>query len=277
MTPRSHSDRQNVVLSVVIPAYNEAARLPPYLETIRDHLTDEYGGDYEVVVVVDGGQDDLRERLAERRACWPQLRVLRHDTNRGKGAAVRTGMLAATGSLLLFADADGATPIQEERKLRTRIEAGADIAVGSRLVPAAHVHRSRNLLRQFMSQVFLFAVRRACHVPVEDTQCGFKMFRGVVGRRLFAAATEDGYLFDLQILMLAAKWGHEVTEVPVAWRDVPGSKVRRGRDSWKMWRGLQRLKPEVDRIVLSEAVEFATQQQVTGASLPCSPARLSGR
>src|SRR5439155_7458412 len=120
------------VLSLFIPAYNEAQRLPPYLAAIRAHFERALPGQYEIIVVDDGSQDGLSALLEDLAADWSELNWLYLQQNQGKGASVRTGVLAAHGELILFADADGATPIEEETKLRLAIEQGADVAIGSR-------------------------------------------------------------------------------------------------------------------------------------------------
>lgn len=149
-----------IALSVILPAYNEAARLPPHLAAVRQYLQARYSDRYEVIVVDDGSGDGLANVLDGLAAAWPQLRVIRHAQNQGKGAAVRTGMLAAGGALLLFADADGATPIEEEGRLAAAIRAGADLAVGSRLLSAAGTRRSRNWLRGLAGRSFAATARR---------------------------------------------------------------------------------------------------------------------
>src|SRR5262249_21354428 len=160
-----------------IPAFNEVERLPTYLRSLLDYLPRLYGDLFEILIVDDGSQDGTAEMLKEFQCDWPQLRVLRHSTNRGKGAAVRTGMVAASGELLLSADADGATPIPEEQKLREAIRTGADLAAGSRLVASRAAERSRQGLRFLASRVFARLTGWALRLPVSDTQCGFKMFR----------------------------------------------------------------------------------------------------
>ncbi len=231
--------------SLVLPAYNEAARLPGYLAEVRPHLETRYPQAYEVIVVDDGSQDGLADGLAPLAAGWPAFRLLRHPTNRGKGAAVRTGILAAEGDLLLFADADGATPIAEERRLADAIARGADVAVGSRLAAAPDVHRCRHWFRDLTGRAFAVLARRTLHLAVRDTQCGFKMFRGEVGKRLFSLSTEPGFLFDLEILALAQRLGYRVAEVPVNWSEKPGGHFHPGRqlprvlaDLWRIRRRL---------------------------------------
>lgn len=245
---RHCASSEPIALSVVIPAYNEAERLPPYLDILRNYLRTEFEPEYEVIVVDDGSRDTLSQRVGELSQDWPQLMLLTHEQNRGKGAAVRTGMLAARGALLLFTDADGATPIAEERKLRSAVEAGADLAVGSRAVDESSVFHERNWMRRTIGALFAQVMRGVTGLPIRDTQCGFKMFRRDVGERLFRLCDEDGYLFDLEILMLAAQFGYRIDEVAVSWREVPGSKVHLIRDSWRMLRGLFRIRKEVAKI-----------------------------
>ncbi len=194
-------------LSVILPAFDEKHRLPPYLATIRSYLDADAGPAYEVIVVDDGSRDATAESVAAIAPQWPQLRLLRHARNEGKGAAVRTGVLAAHGEQLLFADADGAAPIEESARLAAAIQAGADVAVGSRLVPHPEVVRVRNWHRGLAGRLFAATARRLLKLDVLDTQCGFKMFRAEAARRLFSAGREKGYLFDLELLLLRANSG----------------------------------------------------------------------
>ena len=232
----------NTFLSVVIPAYNEAGRLPRYLDAIHDYFERSGLADHEVLVVDDGSRDGTADEVCRKSGAWPQLRLIKHAANRGKGAAVRTGMLAATGRLLLFADADGATPIEEEVRFRAVIEqGGADLAVGSRRTALSR----RAWHRRLCGRVFSGAVRMALPMPVCDTQCGFKMFRRGPGIDLFSRCREDGYLFDLEVLAMAARRDYRVAEVDIRWEEVPGSKVRLVRDSCRMLAGLPRVRKAV--------------------------------
>ena len=232
----------SIALSVILPAYNESRRLPPYLASVRGYLDERYPGGYEVVVVDDGSRDGLADTLAPLAVDWPELEVIRHQFNRGKGAAVRTGMLAARGRWLLFADADGATPIDQEAKLSDAIQAGADLAVGSRLIAGGDVTRRRTRARAVVGRLFAGLARRWLRIAVRDTQCGFKMFRREIGRELFSRARESGYLFDLELLVLAYRLGYRVAEVPVTWADVPGGHLSPARELGRILLGLCRLR-----------------------------------
>jgi dolichyl-phosphate beta-glucosyltransferase len=223
-----------VALSLVIPAFNESRRLPLYLPLVRRHLQAAYPGAYEVIVVNDGSQDGLGEFLSKCGASWPALVVASHPRNLGKGAAIRSGVLAARGQLVMFADADGASPIEEEARLRRAIEQGADIAAGSRLLPGVGLTRRRSWRRAGPGLLFAWWGSRSLALPVRDPQCGFKMFRREAACRLFALSRESGYTFDLEVLGLAQALGYRIAEVPVSWREVPGSKVRLVRDGWAM-------------------------------------------
>lgn len=210
-----------VDVSLIIPAFNEAKRLPLYLEMVRRNAEEPWAGCvYEVIVADDGSSDGLPDMLAEWISSWPALRVIRHLCNRGKGAALHTGMLEASGDLVLLADADGATPIELEAMLRRVMEDGADIAIGSR---AAWGRRSwlsadsggqecppsveRTWRRRLTGSLFAWLVRRMFGLPIRDTQCGFKMFKGDVAKRLFALC-KGGFLI--------------AADVPVALQDLPG-------------------------------------------------------
>ena len=228
--------------SVIIPAYNEAHRLPPYLAAVRRYLDDRYPGCYEVIVVDDGSHDGLPGFLREAAIDWPALAVMRHAENQGKGAAVRTGMLAAAGRSLLFADADGATPIDQEAKLSQAVHNGADIAIGSRLISGSDVTRRRTFFRGMAGRLFAGFARRWLRISVRDTQCGFKMFRREVARELFSTSQESGYLFDLELLTLAKRLEYRVAEVPVNWTDIPGGHLSLTRHLGTILIGLWRLR-----------------------------------
>ena len=219
--------------SVVIPAYNEALRLPPYLADVVAYF-DGRGEPYEVLVVDDGSRDETAARVLEARAAHPPVSLHRLGVNRGKGFAVRAGMRAARGVLRLMADADGATPIGEVKRLEAAIQAGADIAVGSRALSDPSVSREVRLHRQLSGELFNFLVRRLGVPGIKDTQCGFKLFRGAAADTLFGELRTDGFGFDVELLLLAGRRGYRVAEVAINWADRPGSKVAVWKDGPRM-------------------------------------------
>jgi dolichyl-phosphate beta-glucosyltransferase len=237
--------------SLVIPAHNEVNRLPPYLVRVRDYLENTFPGNYEVIVVDDGSSDDTYGRIKSIALDWPQLRVVKNPVNRGKGFAVRTGVLAAEGELVLFTDADGATPIEDEFALRERVSRGAQLAIGSRHIGTAGAGVQRRFVRGSLSVLFSKLVQLICHSPFKDTQCGFKMFTKESAHRIFAGLSEDGYLFDIVVLAMADRLGYETVEVPVRWSEIHGSKVRLVRDCSRMLFGL----PRVARLIRGFASE----------------------
>jgi dolichyl-phosphate beta-glucosyltransferase len=221
--------------SVVIPAYNEEKRLPAYLQEIIAYFEGRVET-FEVVVVDDGSQDGTGAIVESLRSSCPALRLVRLPGNRGKGYAVRTGMLEAVGELRLFADADGATPIREVEKLEGRIVQGADLAIGSRALPDDTRTVQAKWHRAFFGQIFNAIVRGAGVRGIADTQCGFKLFRAQVARDLFSVLRVDGYGFDVELIFVAQSRGYDLAEVAINWVDQPGTKVRVGRDGLRMLR-----------------------------------------
>ena len=219
--------------SVVIPAYDEAIRLPAYLAEVVAYF-DGRDEPYEVLVVDDGSRDETAARVLEAQAAHPPVTLHRLGENHGKGFAVRAGMRAARGLLRLMADADGATPIGEVERLEAAIHAGADIAIGSRALRDPSVSRQVRLHRQVSGEVFNFLVRRLGVQGIKDTQCGFKLFRAAVADTLFGELKTDGFGFDVELLLLARRRGYRVTEVAINWADQPGSKVGVWRDGPRM-------------------------------------------
>lgn len=210
--------------SVIIPAYNEALRLPAYLGEVVAYF-DGRDEPYEVVVVDDGSRDETAARVLEAQAGHPSVTLHRLAENHGKGFAVRAGMRAARGALRLMADADGATPIGEVKRLEAAIHAGADVAIGSRALVDPSVSRHVKLHRKLSGGVFNFLVRRLGVPGISDTQCGFKLFRGAAAQVLFEDLRTEGFGFDVELLLLARRRGYRVTEIAINWADQPGSKV----------------------------------------------------
>jgi len=220
-------------VSIVIPAYNEARRIVPTL-TSRAEYFDALSLPYEIIVVDDGSRDATAAVVHEVARQHAAVRLIRLPSNLGKGAAVRTGVRNAGGRLVLFDDADGATPIGELARLREAIDAGAQVAIGSRAFPGQESRVERRLIRFVMGRVFAFVVNRWAVTGIADTQCGFKLFRGSVARHIFALQRLDGFAFDVEMLHLAQVLGYRVAEVPIHWAHVPGSKVSLAADSLRM-------------------------------------------
>ncbi|MBO2447567.1 glycosyltransferase family 2 protein [Actinomadura barringtoniae] len=211
-----------VELSVVIPAFNERHRLPATLKALRAHLDGlPVGGAWELIVVDDGSTDGTGSLIRAEARAEPRIRALHSPANHGKGHAVRTGVRASRGRLVLFTDADLATPVEELDKLLNEVNAGFGAAIGSR-TGATRRHPLRELPARIGG-----ALIRATLVPgLADTQCGFKLFDGHRARAAFEMSRIDGWGFDVEILCLFARFGWPVTEVPVRWSHQPGSKFR---------------------------------------------------
>ena len=227
-------------LSVVIPAFNEEDRLGPSLARIVEYC-DSAVGDYEVIVVDDGSADQTISVAEAIAAEAPQVRVIELGKNRGKGAAVRAGVLAAAGERILFSDADLATPIEEVARLDAELARGYDIAIASRAVAGANISVRQHPMRELMGRAFNVFVRAIVLGGIKDTQCGFKLFTRAAARDLFARATVDGFAFDVELLLLA-RGRYRIAEVPVTWRHVEESKVSPGADAALMFVDLVRLR-----------------------------------
>ncbi|MBI1735943.1 MAG: glycosyltransferase family 2 protein [Candidatus Rokubacteria bacterium] len=210
--------------SVVIPAFNEAVRLPRYLEEVVQAF-DGRGDRYEVIVVDDASTDATSDVVQAAAGAHPAVRLLRLAANLGKGGTVRAGMLAARGHYRLFTDADGATPIAELKRLEAAMAGGADVAIGSRVLVDPSVAVTTRPHRVAAGRVFNWIRGRLGLRGIADSQCGFKLFRGPVAEDLFGRLRTQGFAFDVEILLLAQRAGYLIAEVPVNWTDQPGSKV----------------------------------------------------
>ncbi len=216
-TPLTGSPRY----SVVIPAYNEEWRIVPTIGAIATHMS-ALGEPWELIVADDGSSDSTVELVDD--LGLVNLRLLIAEKNGGKGSAVRRAVLAAKGDIILFADADQSTPIEQFEALADELASGFDVVVGSRAAAGAEV-ANKSLSRKIFSAGLSLIVRGLFRVSVSDTQCGFKMFTSDAAHLLFRRQLIDEFSFDLEILYLAAKFELKVTEVPVMWIDAPGSKV----------------------------------------------------
>jgi dolichyl-phosphate beta-glucosyltransferase len=228
-------------LSVVIPAYNEESRIAPTVRDIVDYCRGR-SGSFEVILVDDGSRDGTT--AVGRQLCGehPELRLIRLAANHGKGYAVRTGVVNALGRLILFTDADGATPIAELERLEDALASGADLAVGSRALRASGVQVHAKLYRHLIGRTFHVLVEWLADGGVKDTQCGFKLFHARVAQDLFSRMRMNGFSFDVEVLVMARRRRYRIIEVPVNWTHRPGSKVRLTFDSIRMAADLVRIR-----------------------------------
>jgi glycosyltransferase involved in cell wall biosynthesis len=220
--------------TIVIPAYNESARIRATLDRVLAHTT-ERRWDVEVLVVDDGSRDDTAQIVENYAAQHPSLRLLQNPGNRGKGYSVRNGMLHASGEILLFSDADLSSPIEEADKLFAALEAGADVAIGSRWLRTELQTQRQSLHRQLFGRVFNVALRIVLRLPYRDTQCGFKAFTRRAAQAIFPRQHIERWGFDPEILFLARKLGMKVEEVAVEWAHSEGTRINPWRDGIRMF------------------------------------------
>jgi dolichyl-phosphate beta-glucosyltransferase len=229
------SDRGEPFVSIIIPAYNEAHRLEASI-TVMDGYLGSVPWSHEIILVIEKSTDgtlELARRLATGR---PALDVVGHDVQRGKGYAVRAGMLRARGELAFFMDADLSTPPQEMDRFIERFSRNppVDVLVGNRQHARSEILQQQHWLRRKMGQTFNALLRLIARIRLADTQCGFKGFRRGAREAIFPLQKLDGFAFDVEVLLLAARLGLVVEDMPVHWRNAEGSKVRIVRDSWQM-------------------------------------------
>jgi dolichyl-phosphate beta-glucosyltransferase len=221
------------VLSIVVPAYNEASRLPGSLRRMREHF-DAAGEEYEVIVVDDGSADDTCAAAMALADGWPQLSVVRFDRNRGKGAAVREGMLRARGEHRLFSDADLSTPLEELPRLRAELGGATHIAIASRGLAASQIEVHQQMRRELMGRTYNRLLQILVLPGIHDSQCGFKVFTADAAVACFEPMRTTRFGFDAEVLLRAQALGWQIAEVPVRWRHVEASRVNSVRDSSRM-------------------------------------------
>lgn len=238
MTPR---------VSFVMPAYNEEERLPASLDRVIAFLAAQPFPS-EIVIADDGSRDATPDIVRAREAALPPhvaLRLLRHVRNRGKGAAIRTGCLAAAGDCVFFMDADLATPPEESLGLLARLDAGAPVVIGTRVqADGSDMRASQPAQRRLVGRAFTL-MRKAMRVlpDIDDTQCPMKGFTHEAAQRIFARQRLAGWIFDAEVLYIARQLGYRIECVPVRWRHVDGSRLRvRPSQAWQIARDLVRLR-----------------------------------
>jgi len=223
-----------VRLSLVIPAYNEKKRIGGSLRRVAAYLGRQ-SYEFEVIVVDDGSTDGTASIVT---ASLPTARLISYTPNRGKGHAVKTGMLQAQGAYRMFYDADGSTPIEELEKLWPRFDDGADVVIGSRSLPESDVRVRQHWVREYMGRTFNVFVKLLVLRGFVDTQCGFKGFTAKSAEILFSRQTRNGFSFDAELLYIAKKHGQRIDEIPVRWLNSPASSVKTITDSLRMLRDL---------------------------------------
>jgi dolichyl-phosphate beta-glucosyltransferase len=227
--------------SIVIPAYNESARIRASLDRVLMHIR-ERGWNAEILVVNDGSRDDTAHIVQQYAAQHPALRLLENPGNRGKGYSVRNGMLHASGEVMLFTDADLSAPIEEADNLLAALAEGADVAMGSRWLRAELQTQRQPLHRQLFGRVFNLALRLILGLRYRDTQCGFKAFTRRAAQVIFPLQHIERWGFDPEILFLARKFGLKVEEVPVRWAHREGTQLHPLRDGIRMFLEMLRIR-----------------------------------
>ena len=236
------------MISIVIPAFNEEKRIEGSLSEACAYMNG-FGGEYEMIVVDDGSSDGTA-RIVDRIAkVVRNLRLIRYEKNRGKGHALRTGVLATKGDFVLVMDADLSTPMEELRKLMPYLsDGGFDIAIGSRALALSDIIKKQPWWRRGMGKSFNKIVRMLVIGGFSDTQCGFKLFKGEIARSLFGEAKIDRFAYDVEILALGTKKGCGIKEVPIRWINSPESRVDPVKDSLRMLVDLLRIRFAVGNV-----------------------------
>ncbi len=229
------SDSGAPFVSLIIPAFNEAHRLEASLDALHGYLAS-VPWPHEVVLVIEKSSDgtlDIARRVEDAR---PYLTVIGNDVQRGKGYAVRTGMLRARGAIAFFMDADLSTPLAEIDRFVARFSGDpkVEVLVGNRQHTHSEILTQQHFLRRKMGQTFNAILRMIAGIRLADTQCGFKAFRRTAREAIFSLQKIDGFAFDVEVLLLAGRLGFSVEDMPVQWANAQGSKVRIVRDSWRM-------------------------------------------
>jgi dolichyl-phosphate beta-glucosyltransferase len=223
--------------SVVIPAFNESARIPATLESVIECVRAN-GWDAEIIVVNDGSTDNTAEIVQNMARSAPEVRLLENPGNRGKGYAVRNGVLHSLGEVVMFTDSDLSAPMNEAERLFAAIAGGADIAIGSRWLESSRQTHRQPLYRQFFGRCFNTVCRMVMNLPFADTQCGFKAFTRAAAQTVFQLQTIERWGFDPEILFIALKRGYRIQEVPVSWAHDARTRMSYLRDGMQMLKEL---------------------------------------
>lgn len=220
-------------LSIVIPAYNESARIENALERVLG-CVQERGWDAEILVVDDGSTDDTVAIIGRWMERHDRLHLIRNPGNRGKGYSVRNGLLQSAGELVMFTDADLSAPIEEAELLIAALDEGADVAIGSRWLDKQKQTITQPMYRRFFGRCFNWVTRKVMGLPYRDTQCGFKAFRREAAQTIFRLQTIERWGFDPEILFIARRLRYKIVEVPVTWGHDERSRISYLKDGMKM-------------------------------------------
>ncbi len=233
---------KNIHLSIIIPAFNEQERLPLALSKIHSYCNSR-GYTYEVFLVDDGSTDStIKVATDTPLSKTGKLRILKNQRNRGKGYSVKRGIMASKGDYVLFSDADLSTPIGEVEKLFSALNEGFDIAIGSRSIKGAQIKEHQPFYREYMGKIFNILVGVFALKGIIDTQCGFKLFKGIPAREIAAQMRIDGFAFDVEMLYLARLKGQSIKEMPIVWINSPQSRVKLFDSSVRMFLDIIRVR-----------------------------------
>lgn len=227
-------------LSLVIPAYNEAQRLPDYLPDVAGYLNDRFE-DYEVILIDDGSQDRTVDVAGSYADLFKSMVILQNSGNMGKGFSVRTGVQAAKFDYVLMSDADFSTPVEDFERLEPM--AGPDrLVIGSRAIKGSNITRHQPFYREYMGRIFNLIVQSLVVSGIKDTQCGFKLIGPLVKKRVIPRMKVDGFAFDVEMVLLSKQEGIDIREVGVRWRNDERTSVSPIMDSLKMLAELVRIR-----------------------------------
>ncbi|HEY4359282.1 MAG TPA: glycosyltransferase [Acidobacteriaceae bacterium] len=240
-------------LSIVIPAYNECARIEETLERVLA-CVNEQGWDAEVLVVDDGSTDETPEIVQRWMQSHPRLHMVRNPGNRGKGYSVRNGLLQAAGDMVLFTDADLSAPMEEGARLLEALNEGADVAIGSRWLEKQRQTIHQPLYRRFFGRCFNWVTRKVMGLPFKDTQCGFKAFKRDAAQTIFRLQTIERWGFDPEILFIARKLKYRIAEVPVTWGHDERSRISYLKDGMQMLKEMAQIRSNSVRGRYDEAI-----------------------
>jgi glycosyltransferase involved in cell wall biosynthesis len=240
-------------LSIVIPAYNESARIEAALASVLG-CVEARAWDADILVVDDGSTDNTSAIVQHWMASHPRLHLIQNPGNRGKGYSVRNGLLQSSGEIVMFTDADLSAPIEEAERLIAAIDAGADVAIGSRWLDKQKQTVHQPIYRRFFGRCFNWVTRRIMGLPFKDTQCGFKAFKRDAAQTIFRLQTIERWGFDPEILFIARKLKYTIVEVPVTWGHDERSRISYLKDGMKMLEEMGQIRTNSVRGRYDEAI-----------------------